>query len=333
MQNKWIGYAGWTLGAIGLGASLYLISVVSNLRADLSEKDSLTAQFESKLDSVVGENSQLSTTLDAMSRQLDSATAKINSLESEQIEMQEAALLVANEEVTDGLLDSLPESIGDLLDDEKLGGGLKDMMGGMAEMMNSPEMQEMTAKMQVNMQYAEYLALFADDPEKQALINSILMEHSMEQTANAFALMAEADGIDASLDQAMNATPLSELLAEVLTPQELAEFEIYEEEKPARMMRQSFDMQLSMMASGIPEESRAVIGDLVMEEWSYAQADSSNQSDVNAMTSQLEIYERALERSADYLSETDYSQFESFVDYQQTIMQQFDFLNQNDDNQ
>ena len=70
-----------------------------------------------------------------------------------------------------------------------------------------------------------------------------------------------------------------------------------------------------------------------MEEWNFAQTDSVNQPNRNPMTSQLDIYERALERSADYLTETEYKQFESFVDYQQTIMQQFDFLNQNDNKQ
>jgi len=334
MNSKWTGYIGWTLGAIGLGVSFYLISVVTGLRTELSEKDSLVSKFQDKVDSAIGENSQLSQTLDSMSNKLDSATSKIEELESAQEVLQEVIQLNDEAATADSMFDALPDAMAGLLGDEDSEGGnaLKKMMASMAERMNTPEMKEMSAKMQVNMQYADYLEQFANDPEKQELIRQILMEQSMENTANAFAMMTDEDGIDASLDNVMNTVPTADLLAGVLTPEELADFEVYEEGNAGRMMRKSFDMQLGMMASGISEDGRAVIGDIYMDEWDAVQADPDVQAGENPMINQLSIYERALERSADYLTETEYNQFESFVDYQQTIMEQFGLTGENDGN-
>jgi hypothetical protein len=330
MQNKWIGYMGWTLGAVGLGASFYLISVVSGLRSDLTDKESLAAQFQAKLDNVVGENSKLSQTLNSLSDQLDSATEKIDSLESAQNSLADVVSLDHDAGITESFLENIPENVADLLDDENEGNALKEMMSSMAKRMQSPEMREMAAKMQVNMQYGDYLALFADDPEKQELLRSVLMEHSMEATANAMAMWSDEDGVDAALDNVMETIPIGDLMAEVLTPAELNEFEIYEEGKAGRMMRQSFDMQLNMMGSGISEESRQLIGDIFMEEWEVDQASPDSQSGGNPMGNQMELYERALVRSADYLTQTEYEQLESFIDYQQKMLEQFDFMNQID---
>ncbi|PCJ61363.1 MAG: hypothetical protein COA73_07515 [Candidatus Hydrogenedentota bacterium] len=331
MQMKWMGVAALIIGSISLVISLYVVGMASGLRSDVAEEKALSADAKIKLDLMLDETNKLNSSLASLSDQLREAVAKIDELESEQQIQQEISLENIESFLPEEMMDSIKESMGEIFDSEELSSTFTDMMGSMAEVFDSPEMIEMSAKMQVNMQYGDYLAMFADDPARQEEIRSILMEHAMEQSANVFSMMSGDEEGEFSFEDMADVTPVSELLADVLTPEELAEYEVYEEGNTARMMRQSFDMQMSMMAGGISPEGQQLIGDIYMEEWQIMVDGMADSSNPQPMMDTVNLYEQVLARSAEYLTETEYTQFESYVDYQQTILSQFDFMNDDEE--
>jgi len=116
---------------------------------------------------------------------------------------------------------------------------------------------------QVDMQYGQLFQDLGLPEDRKAALRDALIDHARKQSAAGMAFMRGEDGqedIELPTNEDLLAT-----LEEILTPEELAQVEEYQDTLPERMMRQSYDLQLGMMAGDLPEDVRALTVDVLVE--------------------------------------------------------------------
>ena len=160
------------------------------------------------------------------------------------------------------------------------------------------KMMEVMLPAQVDMQYGPILSELGLSEERRSALREVLLEHARKGAAIGMAMMRgekKLEDIEVPGDEDLMAA-----VGEVLDPEELAQFEQYQEELPERMMRQQFDMQMGMMAGDLPEEVRAVAVDVLVENLLAAQPDQKlGAPDFEAMRAAFDdtlvVLERELE--------------------------------------
>ncbi|MDK1020616.1 MAG: hypothetical protein QGD90_03155, partial [Candidatus Hydrogenedentes bacterium] len=115
-------------------------------------------------------------------------------------------------------------------------------------------------------------------------------------------------------------------LSYFLSPEELAAFGEYQATLPERMLERNYEMQLSMYASGLSPENRAMVLDVLIEEMLFLQDDSvaasSSASDPGSeFTSRIEVYDRVRERFAGVFDEGQKAVLDRFLDQQQSMFE------------
>jgi hypothetical protein len=76
---------------------------------------------------------------------------------------------------------------------------------------------------------------------------------------------AQEEALNVAVDRAR------EVLSKILTADEMATWEDFEEHKAERMMEQTYDMQLGMFAAGLTPENKAMVRDVMVDEEMFFQ--------------------------------------------------------------
>jgi hypothetical protein len=122
---------------------------------------------------------------------------------------------------------------------------------------------------------------------------------------------------------------MREELSTILSPDELAQYDEYQAELPRHVLEQQFEMQLTMFGSSLPEESRTLITQTLVEETLSVMPDfgkpgsNANTNPASIFETQLTVIDRARERLAAELDENEFAQAERFLNQQQEQMRTF----------
>ena len=197
---------------------------------------------------------------------------------------------------------------GESADQEQAGNPMAAMFAGEA----GEQMMRAGAKTALTTQYHDLFTTLDLPQERADALREVLQAH-LETQAMAGLAMMRGEPIED------NTTPhteeLKDAVAEVLTPEEMALFEQYQDEIPARVMRQQFDLQIGMMAPGMEAETRQYTVDVLVD---HMMADNGDAFDATSMTPDLSAirahYEAAATQLETELAPEDMAQVEGFLE-------------------
>jgi hypothetical protein len=160
-----------------------------------------------------------------------------------------------------------------------------------------------------------------------AQVRDILAAHMSAEMERGMAAMEGGkmpSGADTRTAADAARVELRNQVAQVLTPEELAKWDEYQEDLPRHMLEQSVDMQLNMFASSMDDDTRQVIRDTLVEEM------LASQEELQATETPLEIgdqferqsvaYANAREILANTLTEEQYQQADRFLTQQEQMV-------------
>ena len=202
---------------------------------------------------------------------------------------------------------------------------VKSPFAAMLEGMQGDSIAEAGAQMNVNMMYSGLFDELGLDAETEAAVRDILMQHMTRATKESLGILSgdtkpqDLKALSKEWDKELHAN-----LAKVLTADEMAVYDAYQEELPVRMLEQQYDMQLSMFAPGLSEETHDLVKEVLVEEMVDLQPEIDGVPDADALQHLSETmdlaFERALERLDPSLSDEDYTAVQGFMDQQRQFM-------------
>ncbi|MFP4501239.1 MAG: hypothetical protein ACLFTT_09605 [Candidatus Hydrogenedentota bacterium] len=305
-------YAGWLLGMVALAASILLYAELQNVRQELAN-----------------ESSQLERQKQArgagMASKLDKAKARIAELEEELGALREARER-SGDSVDPGILlkGVLAGAEDEALEQSNGGGNQASATGGLFQGIPQDRAIEAGSKMQVNMFYRDLFHALGLEPARKAEVRTILADYMSAQARAGEAVYGgtgDMDSYSARMQGAEEA--MRDQLAQVLTAEELAYFEQYEAEMPARQMAMGMEMQIDMMAPDLTQENRQLVVDLMVEEMTAPEASQPDNGAVPmpeaALAQQSAAYERILAQAAQYMEPDQFAIVEEFVHQQEEL--------------
>lgn len=201
-------------------------------------------------------------------------------------------------------------------------------VGAFARMFEGPQgehMAELSAKMTVNMQYGDLFRDLNLPNEAETQCREILQRHLTRlMKAGLSALKGGQDFDKLGGDYKEVQAEMLQELSQVLSKEELAQFEEYQEGLPQRMLEQSYDMQLRMLGGELTDENRNLVKQILVEELAGLQPNPMAPPDPEALrslsASHKEAFARALERLSPELASDQYAVAERFIKQQQDMM-------------
>ncbi|MBI5093783.1 MAG: hypothetical protein HZB26_15250 [Candidatus Hydrogenedentes bacterium] len=203
---------------------------------------------------------------------------------------------------------------------------------GLGEMFKGEKgkaLAKMSVDMQVNAMYGPFfkdLNLPADVEEQARGIVSKNLEAQMQ--AGLKMMSGEKVDTEQMGKESQNAQKqIRDELSKVLSADELAKYDQYQEDMPRHTLEQSYDMQLSMSGSSMKQESRDLIKQTLVEETLASVPDfgkpgsSTEKNPASAFDAQLAAIDRSRERLRTQLDEEQYALAERFLNQQQTQAQ------------
>ena len=194
--------------------------------------------------------------------------------------------------------------------------GMSEMIQGFAD---NEHFQNLQTDMMINMQYGPFLDGYQFPADKEDAVRDILAMYAREEIRRAMDMiggggMPSSDEMSATEEETRQR--LLADLAEVLSPEELAAFEAYEQDKEYYVLEQTFDQQMAMFAPGLHPETRELARAILAEEALYAQQqlrESDQMSPRASMDSSLEAMESARARLEDSLSPDEFRRIDRFI--------------------
>jgi len=292
---------------------------VARLRAEV-------AGLKQQMDTMVARE-ELQTT----QRTIDELERRVASLQSEVESVTRAAKVPASAAEESEPLSGLLETLASLADEAKSEGGDKGIAGLLSAIFSGESgklLADFGAPMMVDMQYSELFEQLNLPPEKEQQVRQIIAEHKKEELDEAMKMLEDGLEHDAAGTIEQNADErLRDKLSRVLTTEEMALWEEYEETMPERMLRQNLDMSLSMFAPGLTPENRQIFRDAVIDEM-YAEGtetpgvpETPEAAFETAIDSMLGEYERARARIADQLDEQQLGILDQFIESQEQMFE------------
>ncbi len=213
---------------------------------------------------------------------------------------------------------------------EPAGKSPKNPMNEMMKMFKGDEgkkMREASARASIEMQYGALLKDLNLPADVDAQVRDMLTAHmsaEMERSMSAMEGGKMPSGTDTRSAADAARVELRNQVAQVLTTEELAQWDAYQEDLPRHMMEQSLDMQLNMFTSSMDDDTRQVIRDTLVEEM------LASQEELQATETPLEIddqferqsvaYANAREILANTLTEEQYQQADRFLTQQEQMV-------------
>lgn len=176
---------------------------------------------------------------------------------------------------------------------------------------NRRAMTEQFAEMRFERRYGAFLASIGLDPNREEEVRESLRR-----------VLTDASSSPHLTDDEYSAR-MREELVRVLSPEELAEFDEYQEQLPERLLRQSFGGQVNAMAAGLSEETRAILVDVLVEEALIANQ-SPPPEDATAgypLVQRMNVYANTAARFDGVLDETESVAVNRFLNQQHSQLE------------
>ena len=313
---------GWCLGVVATAFWLSAYNANRSLKSEVQELSAQHAQSLVRMELQAEQIDALSDNASDVTGQLKEAELKMATLEN--------ALEALPDEVRDpgddlastndsGLLEDAPDAQESSEEDEpKKVNPFAEVLSGMSD-----EVLLASARMNVEMQYGDFLNGLDVETAEQARL--VITQFLLDQAAQGMSLMRgelSADKISAiDYEQQMR-----DELSYFLSPEELAAFDDYQATLPERMLERSYDMQLSMYASGLSPDNRAMVLDVLVEEMLFQQDDSGGASSFSSdpgsqFAGLIDVYGHVRERFAGVFDEDQQAVLGRFLDQQQSMFE------------
>ncbi|MCH7908307.1 MAG: hypothetical protein IIB38_01675 [Candidatus Hydrogenedentes bacterium] len=299
-------YAGWGIALVVLAG--FLFQYVVN-REQTAEIDLLSGE-RAALTALVGIQAEK---LEAYAADMDAVTQRMKDTE--------ATVLIWQDYLTDTFSGTdpanLPDEIAELLPD-----ALKEVEKSSFDFSNFEMPEHMSGymgTMMTEMQYGDFISSLDVSPETREEVRNLIMG-TLKET---FDTVYEGDAEPFAESTMFSNAELRTELETILTPEQLAEFDAYEENLSEHMMRQSTNMQLQMLAGGLTEENRELVTEILVEEFSAAFDDIDEESfDPLSFGGMNEAtYESARQRLSELLAPDQLAIYDRYVDMQNTMME------------
>jgi hypothetical protein len=203
-----------------------------------------------------------------------------------------------------------------------------DPMAAMAKMFQGEAGQKVAdyaAGMTADMAYKDLFSQWNLPKDVEEQVREMLKSSMSEQIKASMDMTQKGYNKDEAdkLEKAGKAR-LKEQLAGVLSPQEVAQWEEYEDTLEERILNQQVDMQMGMLASGLTPENRELVRGVLVEETLAAQQGSGRIDNVQqGIDGQLGAFERTRERIAEsgQLDEAQLAEFDKFINVMRQQME------------
>jgi len=203
------------------------------------------------------------------------------------------------------------------------GGDMTNVLSKMFE----GESGEQIARMTVNMYYGDLFQELKLPQETEQQVRDIIAKYAAEQIRQGMGALKEGSapedmkGIEQEIEER-----LRDELSHILTAEEMAVWDEYQDTIEERVLDQTYEMQLSMFAGGLTPENREIVKQTIIDEMLATDADvtqyPAGTSDIQAAFDiQRAAYERARQRLLDVLSEDQLVHFDQFVETQHQMVE------------
>jgi hypothetical protein len=208
------------------------------------------------------------------------------------------------------------------------GEGAKEGQNPLAQMFSGEggkKLADYAARMSMDMAFGDFFDELNLPEDTEGKVRDILAAHMSEQISKGMEVLQSGVGQDTLNQMEQDAEErLRQELSRVLTPQELAVFDEYEETMGERMLAQNYEMQLNLYAPGMTPEGRALVRDVLVDE-TLAIGEQMGQdmgmgmnTDIQgAFNMQLQAFESARERLLEELDDEQLAYFDRFVEAQE----------------
>lgn len=250
-MSNWSKWLGWVVAGIAV--------VVAGVFAIMAQKSTREARdLREKVDAAESRVAKLTDEVSAAADKTKEFENRVSSLERRSVETAANAAAAKQSSVT-----------GDVT--AGAGGRTENAAASpFAQMFSGEkgeEMAKMSAEMSVNMQYAQFFQDLGLPPETESQVKEILIRNLSEQMIAGMKALQEQPKPEAMAQMRQSADlKLRQELATVLNPQEMASWDEYQTTLPERMLRQTYDMQLSQFAPGLSPEAHDLARDVLVEE-------------------------------------------------------------------
>lgn len=208
------------------------------------------------------------------------------------------------------------------------GEGTEEGQNPLAQMFSGEDgkkLADYAARMSMDMAFGDFFDELSLPADTESQVRDILAAHMSEQISKGMEAMQS--GLDKEKLEQMKEDAeerLREELSRVLNREEMAVYDEYADTMDERMLAQNYDMQLNMYASGMTQENRTLVRDVLVDEM-LAIGEERDQDmgmgmgmgmdgDIQAaFNMQLEAFERARETLAGELDDEQLAYFDRFV--------------------
>lgn len=308
-MNSKLGVVGWVLAVVFAVGAVCLFAYEQNVAAQLAEAKAQAEGLQAQLDGLKG-------TIAAKDAAITGLEDKIASLEKAGAAPGVDGLTANGADVAEAIKKMMGGGGEDGESDGPLGA-----FGGMFE----GESGKAVASMSVNMAYGDLfteLGLPADIEEK---VRDILSSNIAGQMSEG--MKGLNDGVSPAelkkMEDEAEANMRTDLSA-ILNEEEMAIFDEYQATVDERMLGQGLDMQLGMFASGLTGENRALVRDVMVDEFlalDTGMRDGSVSFDAESgpMGIQQQALAKARERLAQELDEEQLAHVDRYIQQMQQM--------------
>jgi hypothetical protein len=186
---------------------------------------------------------------------------------------------------------------------------------------------EQLARMTVNMYYGDFFQELNLPQETEQQVRDIIAKYTAEEITTGLKSLEEGpessdiEGMSEEIEER-----LRDELSRILTADEMAIWQEYQDTMQERVLDQTYEMQLSMFAGGLTLENREIVKQTIIDEMLATDVDhtqiAAGPGDIEAAFDiQRAAYERARERLGDVLDEDQLAVFDQFVETQQQMLE------------
>jgi hypothetical protein len=218
-------------------------------------------------------------------------------------------------------------SMADTQQTAETGNGLTNMLSRMFGGESGKQLADYSARMSVNMYYGDLFRELNLPPETEQQVRDIITRHMTDQIAQGMEMLQQQSDPETVKRMEEEATKrLRDELSQVLTGEEMAFWDEYQETMQQRVLDQSYDMQLSMFATGLTPESRDVVRQAIVDEMLASSPHGLQypQTTEAALETAIDIqrgaFTRARARVAEQLLEDQLAHFDRFVETQEQML-------------
>lgn len=181
------------------------------------------------------------------------------------------------------------------------------------------KMAEYSVGVAAEMAYKDLFSQLKLSKDVEDQVRSIFRDHLADQIKSSTNAMKEGGGkAQMDKDKADAKTRLKERLSTVLSPQELAQWEQYEDSLEEHLLARQYEMQLGMMAPGLTPENREAVVNVLVEEAIAAEGNISKTDNVfqAGIDMQSTVMDNTLERisASGQFDESQMAELKRFAD-------------------